>query len=123
MQWYFQNNFFARKDEMDYHVKRASVGRDDTLLNLLPLNSLATSEYERRHRTAPDIYLCQSFMTVAREFQAIDAPTPYGSRSGRGLANHPLCAKLQYVADDILKEGVRSLLDSPMVQGCHVATP
>mgnify|MGYP005806152727 CR=1 FL=1 len=75
MEWYYKNYFFARADDMEYKVSAASVGRDDTLLNLLSVNPQVKTEYERRNRKAPDIYLRQSFMAAGKAFQAIDAPT------------------------------------------------
>lgn len=93
---YFEYFFFARHQEMDYPVSAQAVGRDDTLLNLLSINSLAMEEYSRNHqRAAPDIYLRQSFMSAARAFKVIDAPTrgiivPYG-QAGQDLINE-LCS-------------------------------
>jgi len=64
-------------------------------LNLLSTNSIALNEFRRSHGTAPNIYLRQSFMTAAKAFKAIDAPTrgvivPYGEE-GKELINE-LCA-------------------------------
>ncbi len=87
---YFEYFFFARHQEMDYPVSAQTVGRDDTLLNLLSINSLAVEEFRRDHnRAALNIYLRQSFMSAARAFKVIDAPTrgiivPY-SEGGRDL--------------------------------------
>lgn len=86
---YFDYYFFARRQEMDYPVSAETVGRDDTLLNLLSINSLAMDEYGRNHDTAPNIYLRQSFRSAARAFKVIDAPTrgiivPYG-KTGQKL--------------------------------------
>lgn len=75
MEWYYQNYFFARANEMDYKVSAERIGREDTLLNLLSINALAKGDYVRRNRKAPDIFLCQSFMAAGKAFQAIDAPT------------------------------------------------
>ena len=95
MEWYYENYFFARKDQMGYPVNADKIGRDDTLLNMLSVNSLAKAEYKRLNRKAPDVYLCQSFMAAAKVFQAIDAPTrgvivQFG-KEGRELAAE-LCA-------------------------------
>ncbi|QOJ24656.1 MAG: CRISPR-associated helicase Cas3' [Gammaproteobacteria bacterium] len=84
MKRYFEYYFFARKDEMDYPVSREVVGRDDSLLNMLSINLKAVADYGREHDSAPNIYLRQSFMTAAKAFKVIDAPTrgiivPYGS--------------------------------------------
>lgn len=96
---YFEYFFFARHQEMDYPVSAQAVGRDDTLLNLLSTNSLATEEYRRNHQGAtPNIYLRQSFLSAARAFKVIDAPTrgiivPYGE-VGRDLINK-LCSAFE----------------------------
>lgn len=92
MAWYYKNYFFARANEMGYPV---SVGHDDTLLNLLSSNTLALEDYKRTKHQAPAIYLRQAFMTAAKAFKAIDAPTrgvivPYGDE-GKQLIND-LCA-------------------------------
>lgn len=92
MAWYYKNYFFDRANEMGYPV---SVGHDDTLLNLLSSNTLALEDYKRTKRQAPAIYLRQAFMTAAKAFKAIDAPTrgvivPYGDE-GKQLIND-LCA-------------------------------
>lgn len=99
---YFEYFFFARHQEMDYPVSAQTVGRDDTLLNLLSINSLAVNEFGRDHGAAPNIYLRQSFMSAARAFKVIDAPTrgiivPYG-KAGRDLIND-LCS-----ASDVEKQ-------------------
>jgi CRISPR-associated endonuclease/helicase Cas3 len=88
MAWYYENYFFDRKNEMGYPV---SVGHDDTLLNLLSANTQALADYVRTKRQAPAIYLRQAFMTAAKAFKAIDAPThgvivPYGDE-GKALIN------------------------------------
>jgi len=95
MERYFYYYFFARSQEMDYPVSAQMVGRDDTLLNLLSLNSLAVDEFGRDHDAIPNIYLRQSFMSAARAFKVIDAPTrgiivPHG-KTGQELI-HDLCS-------------------------------
>jgi CRISPR-associated endonuclease/helicase Cas3 len=72
LKWYYQNYFYDRRDLMDYPV---TAGRNDTLLNLLSTNGFAVSEYARVNRIKPDIDLKQSFMTAAKLFKSIDAPT------------------------------------------------
>ncbi|MDP1549480.1 MAG: CRISPR-associated helicase Cas3' [Nitrosomonas sp.] len=84
MERYFEYYFFARKDEMGYPVSKEMIGRDDSLLNMLSINQQAVVDYGREHNSAPNIYLRQSFMTAAKAFKVIDAPTrgiivPYGS--------------------------------------------
>ncbi len=95
MERYFEYYFFARRNEMEYSASAQTIGRDDTLLNLLSINSVAVSEFGRSNGAAPDIYLRQSFMSAAKAFKAIDAPTrgiivPYGTE-GKGLIGE-LCA-------------------------------
>lgn len=100
---YFDYYFFARRDEMSYPVSAQTIGHEDTLLNLLSTNAMAVKDFERSHRTAPNIYLRQSFMSAAKAFKAIDAPTrgvivPYGEE-GKELIGE-LCA-----AFDVEKQG------------------
>ncbi len=75
MELYFHYYFFSRQEKMSYPVLAEAIGRDDTLLNLLSLNKVAVSEFCRSNRKAPEIYLRQSFMSAAKAFKAIDAPT------------------------------------------------
>lgn len=91
MAWYYQTYFFARADQMDYPVNASEVGRSDTLLNMLSDNSNATAAFASAHPGAPQLHLRQSFMTAAKAFKAIDAPTrgvivPY-SKAGCELIN------------------------------------
>jgi len=92
LEWYYQNYFYERKDGMDYPVNE---NRSDTLLNLLSSNNLAVADFMRANKTMPAINLCQSFMTAAKLFKSIDAPTRsvivrYGDE-GRELVNQ-LCS-------------------------------
>lgn len=75
MAWYYKNYFFDRANEMGYPVAANMLGRDDTLLNLLSDNTLAVGDYKRSKKQAPARFLRQSFMSAARAFKAIDAPT------------------------------------------------
>lgn len=98
MEWYYENFFFARKDDMDYPVSAELLGHDDTLLNLLSVNRIAVAEYGRLNDSGPNLYLRQSFMAAAKVFKAIDAPTrgivvPYQA-GGRGVIAE-LCAAHQ----------------------------
>jgi CRISPR-associated endonuclease/helicase Cas3 len=98
MNLYYERYFFARTREMSYAISRKELGRDDTLLNLLSLNSEAVNEFARVHRKAPALHLRQSFMAAGKAFKAIDTPTqglivPYGSE-GKELVND-LCAAYQ----------------------------
>ncbi|MCB0762965.1 MAG: hypothetical protein KDC12_15675, partial [Flavobacteriales bacterium] len=88
MKRYFEYYFFARKDEMGYPVSKEITGRDDSLLNMLSINQQAVADYAREHNSAPNIYFRQSFMTAAKAFKVIDAPTrgiivPYGDEGKR----------------------------------------
>jgi CRISPR-associated endonuclease/helicase Cas3 len=95
LEWYYQNYFYDRKDVMDYPVQS---NRTDTLLNLLSSNSLAVDDFKRANRTMPTINLRQSFMTAAKLFKSIDAPTrsvivPYGAE-GKKLIGQ-LCSAFE----------------------------
>lgn len=84
MERYFEYYFFARRNEMSYPVPQEFIGREDNLLNMLSLNYLAVDDYGKQHGSKPNIYLRQSFMTAAKAFKVIDAPTrgiivPYGN--------------------------------------------
>ncbi len=83
MSWYYENYFYARHAEMVYPVGRDTLGHDDSLLELLSGNRKASEAFGRRHAGKPQLPLRQSFMTAAKVFRAIDAPTrgvivPYG---------------------------------------------
>lgn len=96
LEWYYENYFYSRSDKMGYPVK---AGRNDTLLNMLGPNSSAVADYQRTHDgKMPAINLHQSFMTAARHFRSIDAPTQsvivsYGEK-GRNLV-YRLCAAFE----------------------------
>lgn len=95
MDWYYENYFFARRGDMNYPVSADALGHDDSLLNLLSVNSIASDEYGRRHGQMPPIYLRQSFMAAANAFKAIDSPTqgvivPFGEAGKELIAD--LCA-------------------------------
>ena len=95
LEWYYQNYFYERKDVMDYPV---NANRNDTLLNLLSSNSSAVADFQRTNKTMPAINLRQSFMTAAKLFKSIDAPTRsvivrYGDE-GKELVNQ-LCSAFE----------------------------
>ena len=95
MEWYFNYYFFDRRSDIDYPVSAGTLGHDDTLLNLLSVNPIATEEFRRSCGAYPNLYLRQSFMSAAKAFKAIDAPTrgvivPY-SEEGKAIINE-LCA-------------------------------
>ncbi len=96
MQRYFQYYFFDRKHEMDYPLTTKDIGHDDSLISLLAQNKNAVGEYLRSNdKKPPEIYFKQAFMSAAKAFKTIDAPTqgivvPYGVR-GKELITE-LCA-------------------------------
>lgn len=80
---FYKYYFFERQSEMDYSVPASTLGRDDTIANLLAENSGADAECRRKLGKTPERLLNQSFMAAAKAFKAIDAPTqgvvvPYG---------------------------------------------
>jgi CRISPR-associated endonuclease/helicase Cas3 len=93
---YYRYYFFERKADMAYPVAAGEVAQSDTLLNLLSRNEGAVAEFSsRNNNTAPNIFFQQAFMTAAKAFKAIDAPTqavivPFGD-AGRTLVAD-LCA-------------------------------
>lgn len=89
MSEYFQYYFFERKSEMAYKISQKEIGHADTLLSLLSDNQSAVTDCSRKNGYVPQRMLNQSFMTAARAFKAIDAPTqgvvvPFG-KAGRDL--------------------------------------
>jgi CRISPR-associated endonuclease/helicase Cas3 len=95
LEWYYQNYFYARKDVMDYPVH---AGRNDTILNMLACNTNAVGDFGRVRGVLPEIFLRQSFMTAAKMFKSIDAPTRSVivryDEEGRELVNQ-LCSKFE----------------------------
>lgn len=85
---YFDYYFYQRADQMAYPlIEKEAGGRKDALLNLLSDNDKNTAK-------GADLQLKQSFMTAAKAFKAIDAPThsvivPYGQ--GKALIEE-MCA-------------------------------
>lgn len=131
MAWYYTNYFFQRAGEMSYPVSGNTLGRDDTLLNLLSDNTLAVSDYARTKKQAPARFLRQSFMSAARAFKAIDAPTrgvivPHGE-AGKALIAE-LCAayfpdkefellrRAQQYSVNVMPNVLKALLDTHAVQ-------
>jgi CRISPR-associated endonuclease/helicase Cas3 len=92
---YFEYYFRRRADQMDYPLSADVAMREDSLLNLLAENSLAVHDYTQHRKCAPPLHLRQAFMTAARAFRAIDAPTqgiivPYGADGREVIAQ--LCS-------------------------------
>ena len=80
---FYQYYFFERQDEMSYRVPAATLGRDDAIGNLVAENTGAVDAFLRKYEKTSEYLLNQSFMTAAKAFRAIDAPTqgvivPYG---------------------------------------------
>ena len=93
---YYRYYFHDRLAEMSYDVSAKDIGHDDSLLELLSLNSLSVSQHRKQQKTEPALFFRQAFMTAAREFKAIDAPTqgvivPYGE-AGKELVNDLLAS-------------------------------
>lgn len=108
MSWYYENYFFARANDMDYPVVAQNLGHDDTLLNLLSVNSQATAAHASAKGAAPNIYLRQSFMTATKAFKAIDAPTqgvivPY-PQAGQEIITQLCAAYLPDKKFDLLRQ-------------------
>lgn len=131
MAWYYKNYFFERAKEMGYPVSSNTLGRDDTLLNLLSDNTLAVSDYARTKKRAPARFLRQSFMSAARAFKAIDAPTrgvivPHGETGKELIAE--LCAayfpdkefellrRAQQYSVNVMPNVLKTLVDTHAVQ-------
>ncbi|MCD6027440.1 MAG: CRISPR-associated helicase, Cas3 family [Solimicrobium sp.] len=98
MATYFDYYFFQRSNEMEYPVSPAVAMRDDSVLNLLSINDYAVRNYQTQYKKSPPILLRHAFMTGARAFRAIDAPTqgiivPYGAE-GRELVGN-LCGSFK----------------------------
>lgn len=95
---YFQYHFFERADEMVYRFKH-SIGKDDTIFNLLSDNCMNTFSQKNnvrlKNKQVP--LLMQSFATAGKVFAAIEAPTksvivPYGLEGRQIIAT--LCSDL-----------------------------
>ena len=73
MEQYYQYYFYQRKDDMCYPVNsKSSVGHSDNLFNLLSMNNVSVSEYQRMNGKSPGVLLRQAFMSAARSFDVID---------------------------------------------------
>jgi len=74
---YYEYYYAHRKDEMSYKVGvKSSAGQEDTLFNLLSINSQAVKAYKRiNNQNDPILDFRQSFQTAAKAFQVIDSPT------------------------------------------------
>lgn len=96
---YYKYYFFQRKEEMVYVVGERQLGHDDSLLNLLSQNDQAVREYGKHKKQNPNLFLRQAFMTAAKAFKSIDAPTqgvvvPYGDKGKELVADLHAAFKL-----------------------------
>lgn len=95
MHAYYRYYFFDRAADMSYAVAAGDAAQNDTLLNLLSLNTASVTEYARQHASAPPLFFRQAFMTAATAFRAIDSATqavivPFGPDGKQLIAD--LCA-------------------------------
>ncbi len=96
---YYNYYFFKRAEAMAYPVGEKQVGRQDSLLNMLGANDLASREYGKQQKRMPEFFLRQAFMTAATLFETIDAPTqgvvvPYGEEGKAVIADLHAAYKL-----------------------------
>jgi CRISPR-associated endonuclease/helicase Cas3 len=108
MSEYFQYYFFQRKDEMAFKIPAEKIGHVDTLLNLLSKNDISVADCSRKYGAVPQRGLNQSFMTAAKVFKAIDAPTQ-GVVVSFGEAGRDLVGRLHGAFDielefDLMRE-------------------
>jgi CRISPR-associated endonuclease/helicase Cas3 len=94
---YYDYYFFERKDDMAYQLRAGEVAQSDTLLNLLSGNEGAVNEFASRNAVGPNIFFRQAFMTAAKAFKAIEAPTqavivPFGDAGRKLVAD--LCSAI-----------------------------
>lgn len=92
---YYRYYFFDRAADMSYTLAAGDAAQDDTLLNLLSLNTGSVNEYARQQASAPPVFFRQAFMTAAKAFRAIDSATqavivPFGPDGKTLIAD--LCA-------------------------------
>jgi CRISPR-associated endonuclease/helicase Cas3 len=121
---FYHYYFFERQSEMDYSVSASAIGRDDTIGNLLSENTSADAHCRRKHGKTPERLLNQSFMTAAKAFKAIDAPTqgvvvPYGTEGADLIArlhaafdvelDMPLLRRAQQFTVNVFPHGIEKL--------------
>ena len=87
IQDFYQYYFWNQKEAMKYKLN-PNVSSDN-LLELLSTNNTMVENHKRVHGKKPEMHLRQAFLTGAKAFQVIDAPTqgvivPY-SEKGREL--------------------------------------
>lgn len=82
-----------REDDFSYPLTKIQIGRDDTLLNLLSLN---THSYNRSGKPKEIQYSCQAFSTAGELFEVIDNKTqdivvPYNDEAKELIAKLDMC--------------------------------
>ena len=107
MEWFYQNYFYEKANEMDYPVPASKIGHDDNILNLLSQNCFASAE-ARNYADYKHLCFQQAFMTAGRSFDVIDAPTegvvvPYGRR-GKDLVGRLASEEFQHNPFPLLKQ-------------------
>ncbi len=96
MEQFYRYYFYERQATMCYPVgKKSVVEREDNLFQLLAVNGISLENHKQRYAQHPPYSFRQSFMTAAKEFRVIDAPTqgvivPYGEEGKRIIAD--LCS-------------------------------
>jgi CRISPR-associated endonuclease/helicase Cas3 len=111
MKQYYQYYFFSRRKIMDYYLpSSSSIGREESLFNLLSLNKTATNRhYKNTNGSIP--FFRQSFLTASKEFKAIDSPTrgvivPYDEKGEKIVSE--LCSAFELEKQyGLLKEAQR----------------
>jgi len=96
---------------MDYYLpSSSSIGREESLFNLLSLNKTATNRhYKNTNGSIP--FFRQSFLTASKEFKAIDSPTrgvivPYDEKGEKIVSE--LCSAFELEKQyGLLKEAQR----------------
>jgi len=76
MEAYYRYYFYERKSEMSYTVDK-EVGQADNLFNMLSVNTIALSEYQRINAALPEpeTPFIQSFHAASKVFRVIDNMT------------------------------------------------
>ena len=135
---YYKYYYYARKNEMKYPVgKNSLIGREDDLYNLLSMNSVSVSEYERINGSAPRISFKQAFQSAARMFQVVGSPTagvvaPYGE-TGEEIIAKLCCAydlgrekklirKAQRYSVNLFPHEFRALADQEVIKEVQKGT-
>lgn len=108
MDWFYQLYFHERAKDMDYPIPSSKIGHDDTVLNLLGENQIASIEAVSRSPNIENLCFRQAFMTAAKAFDVIDAPTegivvPFGRR-GKELIGRLASEEFQHNPFPLLRQ-------------------